>query len=196
MIRPLSALALLAGALTALGCPGAITPAEAAPVEEAPAPSPPSPQAALDALDPRTPVPLLPQMAWHQKQNMQDHLIAVQEIVNALATDDLSTVAKAASRIGLSDQMQQTCEHMGAGAAGFTERALTFHRQADEIAAAATRGDKQEALVALGRTLSTCTSCHATFRQEIVSEAEWGERTGASPPSAESMHEAHMHHGR
>jgi DNA-binding MarR family transcriptional regulator len=40
---------------------------------------------ALDRMDTRAPVPLLPMMANHQKQNMRDHLVAVQEIVAALA---------------------------------------------------------------------------------------------------------------
>ena len=73
-------------------------------------------------MDTRTPVPLLPMMADHQKRNMRDHLLAVQEIVAALAADNFAAVERSAGRIGYSEQMGQMCVHMGAGAPGFTER--------------------------------------------------------------------------
>ncbi len=86
------------------------------------APTPPPPVApttaaeSSDKMDSRRPVPLLPMMANHQKQNMRDHLLAVQEIVAALATDDYPAIARAAGRIGFSEQMGQMCTDMGAGA--------------------------------------------------------------------------------
>lgn len=110
-------------------------------------------------------------MAHHQKQNMRDHLVAVQEIVAALARDDFAAIEKAATRIGLSDGMEAMCTHMGAGAPGFTEQALSFHRAADAIAVAARDKDRARTLDALGTTLQICTGCHATFKQQIVDEA-------------------------
>ena len=158
------------------------------PVSLAPASHPPVEQAAvgceaqreLDALDPRKPVPLQPMMAWHQKQNMQDHLLAIQQIQDALSKDDWDAVVKASERIGSSPQMAQMCQHMGAGAAGFTEMALEFHRRADGIAVAAKEKDFKGTLSATANTLETCTSCHATYRQEIVDAATWRERTGSA----------------
>ena len=88
-------------------------------------------------MDTRVAVPLLPMMANHQKQNMRDHLLAVQEIILAAGRQDFAGVEKAASRIGYSPQMGQMCTHMGAGATGFTEQALAFHHTADAIGAAA-----------------------------------------------------------
>nr|MBP9088338.1 hypothetical protein [Kofleriaceae bacterium] len=41
-------------------------------------------QGMLDQLDTRKPMPLLPMMANHQKQNMREHLEAVQGIMAAL----------------------------------------------------------------------------------------------------------------
>jgi hypothetical protein len=67
----------------------------------------PSAHDALDRLDTRAPVPPLPMMANHQKQNMRDHLVAVQEITAALATDDFPAIERAAGRIGFSEQMGQ-----------------------------------------------------------------------------------------
>jgi cytochrome c556 len=122
----------------------------------------------LDRLDRRKPVPLLPMMANHQKQNMREHLAVVQEVVSATATRDFSKVAQAAQRIGYSEAMGQMCAHMGAGAPGFTEQALAFHHSADRIVDAAKREDSTGVLTALGDTLATCTACHAAYKQQIV----------------------------
>lgn len=157
----------------------------AAPVSEpAPVAKPaPSPAEELDRMDGRTPVPLLPMMAHHQKQNMRDHLVAVQEIVTALAADDYAVVEQAAARIGYSEQMGRMCTHMGAGAPGFTEQAIGFHRTADRIGEAAREQDRTGVLTALGATLQTCTSCHETWKQQIVDEAAWEQATSAPPPA-------------
>lgn len=136
----------------------------------------------LDEIDGRRPVPLLPQMADHQKRNMRDHLLAVQEIVTALVADDFDAIGTAASRIGSSDQMKRMCTHMGAGAAGFTDLALRFHETADTIAAAAAARDRAAVTKALSETLSTCNACHATFRQHVVDETTWSQATSMTPP--------------
>jgi hypothetical protein len=138
------------------------------------------------ANDARTPVPLLPMMADHQKQNMRDHLLAVQEIVAALAIDDYAAVERSAGRIGYSEQMGQMCAHMGAGAPGFTEQALAFHHTADTIAGAARRRDRAAVTRALGTTLQTCTTCHAAFRQQVVDEATWTRLTSTPAPAGHS----------
>jgi hypothetical protein len=139
----------------------------------------------LAARDNRASVPLTPPMALHQKENMRDHLIAIEEILTALAARDFDTVRAAASRIGYSPETEQMCEHMGAGAEGFTERALHFHRTADRIAEAAQQGDFEGSLAAVAETLATCNSCHRTFRQELVDSAAWMGTTGTAPPSDE-----------
>lgn len=159
-----------------------------------PAPAPadvptptPTPHEALAALDARTPVPLQPMMAWHQKQNMMDHLVAIQQITAGLATEDWDAVQAAASRIGSSPTMAMQCEHMGAGADGFTERALDFHRRADQIIEAAGARDVPATLRATGHTLAACTECHAIYRQEVVDAASWTSQT--------SQEHAPGHHG-
>lgn len=126
--------------------------------------------AQLDRLDTRAPVPLLPMMAQHQKQNMRDHLVAVREIVAAVAANDFAAVERAAHRIGSSESMQQMCSHMGAGAPGFTEQALAFHQTADRIGAAARDQAQGRVLSELATTLEACTTCHATWKQKVVDE--------------------------
>jgi len=129
--------------------------------------------------DTRKPIPLLPMMASHQKQNMRDHLVAVQEIVTAVATDDFAAVEASARRIGYSESMARMCQHMGAGAPGFEEQALAFHRTADRITEAARSRDRARVLLELGATLQTCTVCHATWKQEVVDETTWRHRTSS-----------------
>jgi len=146
--------------------------------QSAPAPSPsssaqPSRTSSadeLDRLDRRKPLPLLPMMANHQKENMREHLVVVQEVVAAAAIRDFAKVAQAAQRIGYSESMGQMCEHMGAGAPGFTEQALAFHHSADRIVDAARREDGAAVLGALGETLATCTGCHAAYKQKLVDQ--------------------------
>jgi len=154
--------------------------------ESSPASAPPAtPTAAeaLDRMDARAPVPLLPMMANHQKQNMRDHLVAVQEIVAALGSDDYAAVERAASRIGTSDQMTQSCSHMGAAAPGFTEQALAFHQTADRIAQAARDGDRARVASELATTLQACTGCHATWKQQVVDEPTWNRLAGGPAPT-------------
>lgn len=142
------------------------------------------PIARLSAMDPRQPVPLQPMMAWHQKQNMQEHLVAIQRITGGLAQEDWDEIARAAAMIGTSPEMEQMCRHMGAGADGFTELALEFHRRADAIGEAARAQDAAAVLQATSNTLQACTSCHAGYRQDVVDATTWQARTGSShaPP--------------
>jgi hypothetical protein len=165
----------------------------APPPATAPAPSPPGPpqptaHEVADRMDPRTPVPLLPMMAQHQKENMRGHLVAVQEIVAALAQNDFTAAAEAVSKIGYSEPMARMCNHMGAGAPGFTPAAIEFHRTADTIAEAARRKDRVAAFAALHTTLGACVGCHARYKQQIVDEAAWSLLTAQAPPTGGAMH--------
>jgi hypothetical protein len=141
----------------------------------------------LDEMDARRPVPLLPMMANHQKQNMRDHLLAVQDIVAALATEDYPAMEKAAGRIGFSEQMGQMCAHMGAGAPGFTEQALAFHHTADRITAAAKARDRGRVLAELAATLQTCTACHAVWKEQVVDDRAWSRLTSTAAPMGHEM---------
>ena len=181
--------ATIALALFAAACQNK-DPAPAA-VQEQPPPLSASgacqPMDELASLDHRTPVPLQPMMAWHQKQNMMEHLVAIQRITDGLAREDWEEVASASALIESSPQMQQMCQHLGAGAQGFTEMALDFHRRADAIGVAARAHDGAAVLRATSNTLQACTGCHAAFRQEVVDATTWEARTGQAHDPA-SMH--------
>lgn len=167
MNRLLVALTL---SLPAFGCSQAASPAPAPSHSAVPSLGATDALEQLDRLDTRAPVPLLPMMAEHQKQNMRDHLVAVQEIVAAVAADDFAAVERAAGRIGSSESMQRMCSHMGASAPGFTEQALAFHHTADRIAAAAREQAHDRVLSELSTTLEACTACHARWKQKVVGE--------------------------
>ncbi len=169
-------LTLLLGSALVLMC--ACTPETSSAPE-----TPPSAAETLDRIDPRTPVPMLPMMAKRQKENMRDHLLAVREIIVALASDDFAAVERAAQRIGFSEDKKQMCTQMGAAAPGFTEQALAFHHMVDRIAVAARERDRVGALVQLGATLEICTACHSTWKQQVVDEATW-ERLASTGPSS------------
>ncbi|NOX98489.1 MAG: cytochrome c, partial [Verrucomicrobia bacterium] len=127
-----------------------------------------SAQDQLDEMDTRRPVPLVPMMANHQKENMRDHLVVVQEIVQALSEGDFAAIEKSASRISYSEQQEQMCARMGAGAEGFADLGADFHRTADTIIEAAKAKDMEATLKAVSNTLARCTSCHSQYRQDIV----------------------------
>jgi hypothetical protein len=194
--------------------------------QPAPAPTPsasPAPHDALDSLDNRTKVPLLPMMAHHQRVNMRDHLNAVQEIVAAAATDDFASIEKAAERIGYSERMGAMCTHMGAGAPGFTDLALDFHRTADTIGAAAKQKDSTEVSPlwvgrwrsaravmhgsskrssTRGRFARSPSASHPTIRTErssvALQVAQRLQRSGGSaqmPPGSPAIAANHVGHG-
>lgn len=146
-------------------------------------PAPPSPTAELSALDTRQPLPLEPAMALHQKAQMRGHLEAVQQVMAGLAAGDWAAIEAASARMGSSPGMLQTCERMGAGAAGFTEQAADFHRRADTIGAAARAHDSAAALAALSDTLSACTACHARWRQDVVSPEAYEAAASTAQPA-------------
>lgn len=192
-LRPSIHLASLA-LVTLVGCDdkptGARTQVETATRGAAESPAACGPLTELDELDPRTPVPLQPMMAWHQKQNMQEHLVAIQRIVDGLAREDWDEVADASALIESSPQMQQMCQHMGAGAPGFTSLALDFHARADAIGVAARAHDGPAVLSATSNTLAACTGCHAAYRQDLVDAETWAQRTGSTHDPA-AMHGGH-----
>jgi len=137
-------------------------------------------QAKAAAMDSRTPVPLIPMMAHHQREQMRGHLESVQAVLQGLSANDFVATEKAARSMGFTEQMGMMCEHMGAGAPGFSEQALKFHHSADKVADAAHRKDRAGVLKALDVTLQACTACHASYRQQVVDQATYDAAAAAA----------------
>ena len=58
--------------------------------------------------------------------------------------------------------------------------ALSFHRTADLIAEAARAKDVTGVLQTTAATVSVCTGCHETYKQQVVDENQWQRLT--APP--------------
>ena len=132
--------------------------------------------------DMRKPVVLTEMMAEHQKKNMRDHLEAIQDLVGAIAEKNFSKMADAGKRLGTTPEMAVMCEHMGQATPGFTEFALKMHSAADKIAEAALKKNSNDVILAMHRTLQSCTACHSAFKQQVVTEVEWKKLTQSLPP--------------
>lgn len=126
-----------------------------------------------NANDTRKALPLLGFMAEHQKKNMRAHLEAIRDIVGGYADKNFKNIKEAALRLGSSPQMNMMCDHMGQASPGFTPMALKMHSNADTIVAAAEKKDFNAVVTATEKTLQSCTSCHAAYKQQIVSDEEW-----------------------
>ena len=120
--------------------------------------------------DTRVAVPLPPSLATHMLANMRDHLLALQEINDALARADYDSAARIAEvRLGMTSLRQhgahEVAPHMPQA---MQEAGTAMHRAASRFAIAAQNagvtGDVKQALGALGDVMRTCVGCHAGFR--------------------------------
>jgi hypothetical protein len=109
-------------------------------------------------------------MVAHTLANMRDHLVALQEINEALARGAHDTAAKVAeARLGMSSLGNHGAAHV----AQFMPQAMknlgtSMHRAASRFALAAqdagATGDIKPALAALGEVMAACNGCHAAYR--------------------------------
>ena len=104
------------------------------------------------------------------RQEMRDNLIALNEIINLLATDKLSEAARVAeeglgqSAMGKNARLpfdarpgpQMPREMHALGMAG--------HQAASAFAKSAASGDKPAAMQHLSELTGTCVACHASYR--------------------------------
>ncbi|MBE8162362.1 MAG: hypothetical protein HAW63_00020 [Bdellovibrionaceae bacterium] len=120
--------------------------------------------------DSRRPVRMTKEMGEHQLKNMRGHLEAVSAIVSAMALKDFKKMEKAALRLASSPKMKMMCNHMGNATPGFTKMGLVLHTTADTLVQAAKKKNYKVFVKKLSATLKTCTSCHSTFKQKILSK--------------------------
>lgn len=122
--------------------------------------------------DTRTAVTFPTPMKAETLAHMRDHLLALQEIQQALAAarfDEAAGIAE--QRLGMSSMpghgAHEVAPYMpeGMGAAG-----TQMHRSASRFAAAATEAavsnDVKPALAALAQVTASCVACHAAYRLE------------------------------
>jgi len=120
--------------------------------------------------DSRPLVELPEQMRLHMLSNMRDHLLALQQIQDALANERFDEAAQIAeARLGMTSlelhgahdvapYMPKQMRTIGSG----------MHRAASQFAVtagdAAATGDSKSALAALANVTAQCVACHEGFR--------------------------------
>ncbi len=102
------------------------------------------------------------------RQDMLDHLAALNEIVSHLASNRLSSAAEVAeTRMGKSSMGKHRATGMGPGRFMPLEmRKLGWgmHESATEFSQIAEKGDVTAAYAALGKITATCVACHYSYR--------------------------------
>lgn len=105
-------------------------------------------------------------MRTHMLENMRDHLVAINEILNYLADDELDKAADVAeSRLGFSSLESHGASHIAnfmpedMAAAG-----TAMHRAASQFARIAQEGEALPAYKKLKDITAACTACHAGYR--------------------------------
>lgn len=114
--------------------------------------------------DNRISLNLSPEKAQHQLMNMRSHVVAVQSIINYLSKDEFEKASEvAATKLGLTDEMKMMCTSFNNEE--FERLGLEFHNNADKMSQIFKAKDKNKSLEALSTTMTSCITCHATFKQ-------------------------------
>ena len=116
--------------------------------------------------DARLLVELPEMMQQHMMSNMRDHLVALNEILNSMANDDLDKAAEIAeSRLGMSSLEAHGASHMAKFMPeGMKQAGTSMHRAASRFALRAQEGDSMPAYRALSEVTSACVACHSGYR--------------------------------
>lgn len=110
------------------------------------------------------------EMRQHTLSNMRDHLLALQEMQNALAQQAYDRAAELAEqRLGMSSLgLHGAHEVSKFMPRGMQDAGLAMHRSASRFALAArdvsATGDLQPALAAMSEVMGACVACHAAYR--------------------------------
>lgn len=122
------------------------------------------------AADARQRVQFPEPMRLHTLANMRDHLLALQEIDEALSANAFDKAASIAEeRLGLSSLEAHDARHLAA----YMPKAMQdigtrMHRAASRLAIeaqnASAGNDVRPALAALGSVMRECVACHAAYR--------------------------------
>lgn len=105
-------------------------------------------------------------MRTHMLSNMRDHLVALNEILSYLTSDELEKAADVAeARLGFSSLDSHGASHIakfmpeGMAAAG-----TAMHRAASQFARIAQEGEVLPAFQKLKDITAACTACHAGYK--------------------------------
>ncbi|WP_315779582.1 MULTISPECIES: hypothetical protein [unclassified Bradyrhizobium] len=120
--------------------------------------------------DTRERVAFPPELAEHTLANMRDHLLALQQINEALAAGDMDRAGRIAEqRLGMTSlRLHGAAEVARFMPQGMQEAGTAMHKAASRFAIAAQNagvtGEFKPALAALAETMAACVGCHAGYR--------------------------------
>ena len=118
--------------------------------------------------DPRQLVSMPEQARQLMREDMLDHLSALNEVLGYLGDDDLDAAANVAeTRMGKSSMGKHRASGMGPGRFMPNEmRKLGWgmHESATEFALVAKAGDLEKANSALQKVVTSCVACHYSYR--------------------------------
>lgn len=128
-----------------------------------------SPQTAMQTPgDSRQLVEMPVEAQFLMRQDMLDHLSALNTIIMALGSGDLNTAADTAERrMGRASTGKYRASGMGPGRFMPPEMrnlGWNMHAAADTFATEARKGDPQRAYAALQQVTNACVTCHAVYR--------------------------------
>lgn len=104
------------------------------------------------------------------RADMQDHMMALNEIIGYLAENKLDAAAETAEkRMGQSSMGKHAYIARGQGPGRFMPSTMqqmgwNMHDAASEFARVAKSGDQAKSLAALQQLTSSCVACHMSFR--------------------------------
>jgi hypothetical protein len=121
------------------------------------------------AIDTREFVKFPPELVEHTIINMRDHLLALEQINEALARGEPEAAGKIAEELGMSSLRlhgaAEVVEHMPQG---MQDAGTAMHTAASRFAIEAQNvgvtGELKPALGALGQVMAACVGCHAGYR--------------------------------
>ena len=120
--------------------------------------------------DPRQLVTMPPLAQALLREEMLDHLGALDEIIGLLASDKLAEAGDSAEkRLGRSSMGRHAARARGQGPGRFMPEAmhnigLSMHDAASGFARSAKAGERAAALARLQQVRGACVACHAAFR--------------------------------
>jgi cytochrome c556 len=116
--------------------------------------------------DSRQLVKLPEMMQEHMLSNMRDHLATLNDILHALADQDLDRAAKEAEqRLGMSSLDRHGASHMAPFMPKeMREMGTGMHRAASRFAVTAQEGDLATTYRALKDVTAACVACHTSYR--------------------------------
>jgi len=126
------------------------------------------PAATATNTDARTLVTLPESAREFLRQDMQDHLLALNEILSHLADNNLAAAADVAEdRMGFSAMGRHRASGMAPGRfmpPDMHNMGMAMHQAASEFSKVAKSGDTKAVYGALQKLTATCVACHYSYR--------------------------------